>query len=214
MSIKVMIADDHPVIREGLRAAMAKSATDIEVVAEAGNGAEALELAKTHPADVYLLDVAMPLLNGIETAVRLRREYPDARIIILSIHDSEGIVTRAIEAGVNGYVLKETATRDILQAIREVHRGGFFLSPCISRYIVRGFLAKRPATPHSTALTSREREVLQLVAEGFSTKGIAARLSVSANTIHVHKNNIRTKLGLHTQAGLIRYAVREGMVKA
>lgn len=215
MSIRVMIADDHPVVREGLRSAILQSDADIEVVAEAANGLEALGLSEAHAVDVYIIDVAMPLLNGIDTTVRLRRQNPDARVIILSIHDSEGIVTRAIEAGVNGYVLKETATRDIVHAIREVYRGGYFLSPGISKYVVRGFLATRQAAARGIKmLTSREREVLQLVAEGFSTKGIAARLDVSANTVHVHKNNIRSKLGLHKQADLVRYAVREGLVKA
>ncbi|MCU0611242.1 MAG: GAF domain-containing protein [Candidatus Eisenbacteria bacterium] len=194
-----------------------RNCSDIEVVAEAGSGFEAIEFAKSRAADVYLLDVAMPLLNGIETAIRLRREDPDAKIVMLSIHDSEGIVTRAIESGINGYVLKESAMRDIIQAVREVYRGKFFLSPGVSRFVVQGFLAKRQAPPKARnrgTLTVREREVLQLIAEGFTSKGIAQRLDVSINTVHVHKNNIRVKLGLHKQADLVRYAVREGIAKA
>ena len=214
MSIRVMIADDHPVVREGLRGAVARNTTDIEVVAEASDGLDLLAHATSTPADVYVVDVSMPKLNGIEAAIRLRRQNPNAKIIILSIHDSEAIVARAIEAGINGYVLKESAVRDVIQAIREVYRGKFFLSPGISRFVVEGFLAKRRAaitTRGTGELTAREREVLQLVAEGLSTKGIAAQLALSVNTVRVHKNNIRSKLGLHKQAELIRYAVREGI---
>jgi len=214
MKIRVMIADDHPVVREGLRGAITQNTTDIEVVAEARNGPDLLAQAESTGADVYVVDVSMPLLNGIETAARLRRLDPRAKILMLSIHDSEAIVARAIEAGIDGYLLKESAVREVIQAIREVHRGRFFLSPGISRFVVEGFLGRRrdSAAPRRKGdLTLREREVLQLVAEGFTTKGIAERLGLSPNTVRVHKNSIRSKLGLHRQSDLIRYAVREGI---
>jgi DNA-binding NarL/FixJ family response regulator len=216
VSIKVLIADDHPVVREGLRAAIQMSAEDIEVAAEASNGREVLNTASKMPIDVFILDVQMPLLNGVETTSRLLRMNPATRVIVLSIHDSRSFVEKAIHAGARGYILKESSTAEIIRAIREVHNGKFFLSPPVTQYIVNSFVKKlrgRKKGPAFVNLTTREKEVLQLLAEGFASREIADKLYLSLNTVRVHKKNIRQKLGLHSQVDLVRYAIKEGISK-
>jgi len=217
MSIRVLIADDHPIVREGLRAAIHNDqASDIEIVAEASNGREVLEIADKKQIDVYILDIMMPLLNGIETASRLSRMNPDSRIIILSVHDSRMFVEKAIKAGAKAYILKESSIEEIVHAIREVYRGKSFLSPAVTQYIIDGFIKKAQQSGKAAsivALTTREKEILQLLAEGFTSKEIATRLSLSLNTVHVHKKNIMQKLDLHKQADLVRFAIKEGISK-
>jgi len=217
MSIRVLIADDHPIVREGLRAAIHNDqASDIEIVAEASNGREVLEIADKKQIDVYILDIMMPLLNGIETASRLSRMNPDSRIIILSVHDSRMFVEKAIKAGAKAYILKESSIEEIVHAIREVYRGKSFLSPAVTQYIIDGFIKKAQQSGKAAsivALTTREKEVLQLLAEGFTSKEIATRLSLALNTVHVHKKNIMQKLDLHKQADLVRFAIKEGISK-
>lgn len=217
MSIRVLVADDHPVVRDGLRAAIQSAAAGlIEVVAEASNGNEVLDLAEKARIDVFVLDISMPVLNGIETAARLLRKDPAARVIILSVHDSRMFVEKALRVGARGYVLKESSTGEIVKAIREVYEGRSFLSPAVTQYIIDGFISKAHdagKAPSVVTLTSREREILQLLAEGFSAKDIAARLSLSLNTVHVHKKNIMHKLDMHRQADLVRFAIKEGISK-
>ena len=220
MRIKVLVADDHPVVRDGLRATVQMSQTqdhdDIEVVAEASNGHEVLEIAETTPIDVFILDIKMPLLNGIETASRLVRMKPSSKIIILSTHDSRFFVEKALKAGARGYILKESSTDEILKAIREVHSGKVFLSPAVTQYIVDGFIKKaHPGEkgPTLVTLTTREKEILQLLAEGYASRDIAERLFLSLNTVRVHKKNIMQKLDVHSQVDLVRYAIKEGISK-
>jgi DNA-binding NarL/FixJ family response regulator len=216
MSIRVVLADDHPVVRAGLRAVIEKSKEDIAIVDEAINGMEVLKIAEKSPADVYLLDVEMPHLNGIETAERLLKKDPKAKIIILSIHDSRIFVQRALRCGVKGYILKESATDEVIQAIQEVYKGRFFLSPGISNYIVDGFLGKIGAgkdKSEGNGLTKREREIVQLIGEGSTNKEIAQKLNLYLNTVQVHRRNLMHKLNIHKQADLIRYTIKEGISK-
>jgi len=165
---------------------------------------------------VYVLDISMPELNGIETARRVLQRQPGAQVIVLSLHRERAFVENAMQAGARGYVLKEFATDCVVEAIRAVHRGRYYLSPGIARFAaaVRG--ADRRAGPPQDArnLTARERQVLQLVAEGHATKEIAAKLGVATNTIHVHRNNLMRKLDLHKETDLVRYAIREGIATA
>jgi DNA-binding NarL/FixJ family response regulator len=214
MSITVVLADDHPVVRDGIRSIIKKKATDIEIIGEVSNGNEVLKIAEHDPADVYIMDISMPLLNGIEATRRLAKIAPRGKVIILSIHDSPLFVEKALKSGARGYLLKESATEEIINAIRDVHRGRFFLSPAISKYIVRGFLERprnRGKQRTSNSLTRREQQVLQLISEGFCSKEIASDLNISLNTVRVHRRNIMQKLDMHKQADLIRYALKEGI---
>ena len=216
MPIRVILADDHPVVRDGLRAVIEHRCRDIKVTGEAGDGREVLALAEAHPADVYVLDISMPELNGIEAAARLLERDRRAKVIILSIHDSRAFVEKALHSGARGYVLKESATEEVIHAIREVHAGQYYLSPAISKHVVDGFLSnthRATAARPEADLTTREREVLQLIAEGLTSKDIAVKLDLAVNTVHVHRTNIMRKLDIHTQAELIRYALREGISK-
>ena len=216
MNIRVVLADDHPVVRAGLKSVIEKSGREITVVREAANGKEVLRIAENNGVDVFLLDIEMPFLNGLETAERLIKKDPKTKIIILSLHDARIYVDRAVRAGVKGYILKESATEDVIKAIEEVHRGRFFLSPAISKYIVDGFLGKisdKKTKPASDGLTNREREILQLIGEGLTNKEIAQSLNLYLNTVQVHRRNLMQKLDIHKQADLIRYAIREGIAK-
>lgn len=215
--IRVVIADDHPVVRDGLRLTIERSRKDIVVVGEATDGIELLRTVKTIPADVYIVDVTMPKRNGIEAARELLRKRPSARIIMLSLHDTQALVEEAFRVGAHGYLTKDTATRNIVDAVTEVHAGRFYLSPSIAHFFVRaGRQAGRSSTSGAGAsarLTAQEKKVLQLIAEGHSTKEIAGILGLAVNTVHAHRNRIMAALGIHRQAHLIRYAIREGIAK-
>ena len=216
MAIKVIVADDHHLVREGLRSVIEKKGGDVEVIGEALNGQEVLALARKNPADVYILDITMPILNGIATAERLIKMDPKSKIIILSIHDNRIFVEKAIKCGARGYITKESAVEEIIHAIREVSGGRFFLSPSISKFVIDGFLGKmshNQSRGKGLTLTERETEVLQLLAEGFSSREMAEKLNLSLNTVNVHKKNIMRQLDLHRQADLIRYAIKEGISK-
>lgn len=216
MIIRVILADDHPVVRDGIKSIVGRRGTNIEIIGEVSNGKELLEMAKENPADVYVIDITMPILNGIETTERLIKMEPQSKIIILSIHDSRIFVEKALKSGARGYILKEDATEEVIQAIHDVHNGRYFLSPGVSKYVVQGYLGKLHGYKKRQKfvnLTKREREILQLIAEGYTNKEIAKRLSLSTNTVHVHRNNIMQKLDIHKQADLIRYAIKEGISK-
>lgn len=216
MSIRVLIADDHPVVRDGLRFSIERGSSGIEVVAEAANGMEVLRQAKKSPADVYILDITMPELNGIETARELLRIQPAAKIIILSFHSSRAMVEQALAAGACGYLTKETATRNVVEAVCEVSADRSFLSPDVAHLVVQDYVGRNQRTRASergVPLTAREKRVLQLIAEGLSTKEIAAKLDRSENTIHAHRNRLMAKLGLRKSVDLVRYAIREGIAK-
>ena len=207
MPIRILLAEDHVMVRQGLRALLEQAG--MAVIGEASDGPEALRLAPEQHPDVAVLDIGMPYLNGIETARRLREALPQTKIILLTMHTEDPYVLEAMQAGAVGYVLKTQATLDLVQAIRDVLQGEVYLSPRVSRTIVTAYLTRSdlPADP----LTSREREVLQLIAEGGSTKEIAFRLGLSVKTVQSHRINVMRKLDIHETATLVRYAIRRGL---
>ena len=213
MAIKVILADDHAIVRDGIKAVITKKGDGIAVIGEASNGNDVLKLSKTNPADVYLLDISMPILNGIETTYRLIKDNPKNKIILLSMHDDRTFVEKALHSGARGYILKESATDEIVFGINEVYLGRYYLTPKISSYLIEDFLDQKQGRQFIHALSSRERGILQLLAEGLNNKEIAEKLSLSLNTIHVHRNNIMKKLNIHRQADLIKYALKEGIVQ-
>jgi two-component system response regulator NreC len=215
MSIKVILADDHAVVRDGVKAVIERKGKDIKIIGEAASGKDVLMMAKRSPADVYVLDISMPELNGIETTDRLKKLNPENKIIILSMHDGLAYVEKALQAGAEGYILKKGATEEVIHAIREVYKGERYLSPRVAKYVIQGFLEnKRDANSDKpfSRLTRREREVLQLIAEGLSTKEIARNLDISTNTAHVHSNNIMQKINIHNRTELAHYALKEGVI--
>lgn len=206
--IRIHIADDHPVVVEGLKAVIRRTAPDIAVTGEAASGREALALARRSPADVYVYDISMPPPNGLEAMAELLGEDPAAKVIILSMHDDRPTVEKALRAGASGYLVKESAAGEITRALRSVFGGGRYLSPSIER------LRRAPAPARaSSALTGKEKEVVRLLAGGLGNRGIAARLGISPQTVHVHRRNISAKLDIHKQTDLVRYAIREGLAK-
>ncbi len=209
MSGQVLIVDDHPLIRQGMRSLLEKHG--FTVVGEAADGREATQLAQELEPDVAVLDLAMPLLNGLDAAREITRTSRRTKTILVTIHTADQYVLEALQAGVRGYVLKSQATAELVQAIQEVIRGGRYLSPGISEAVVQAYLGKTelPADP----LTPREREVLQLIAEGKTTKDIAGLLGVSVKTIESHRVRLMEKLDIRQTAGLVRYAIRRGMIQ-
>ena len=211
MKTRIILADDHMMIRQGLRSLIGRQ-DGMEVIAEASDGRQAVELAHQLKPDVIVMDISMPNLNGIEATRRILGESPATRIIALSMHADSEFVTRMIEAGARGYMLKDCAFEELIAAIHTVLSGRSFMSPGIAA--AAGGQARAPAAPTRTALSSltpREREVLQLIAEGKSTKRVAADLAVSVKTVETHRHNIMEKLGIHTVAELTKYAIREGL---
>jgi len=209
MSGQVLIVDDHPLIRQGMRSLLEKHG--FTVVGEAADGREATQLAQALEPDVAVLDLAMPLLNGLDAAREITRTSRRTKTILVTIHTEDQYVLEALQAGVRGYVLKSQATAELVQAIQEVMRGGRYLSPGISEAVVQAYLGKTdlPSDP----LTPREREVLQLIAEGMRTKDIAGLLVVSVKTVESHRTRIMEKLDVHQTAGLVRYAIRRGLIQ-
>jgi DNA-binding NarL/FixJ family response regulator len=217
MSIRVVIADDHPVVRDGLQMAIQRSAKDVIVAGEASDGNGVLKIAGTMPVDVFILDITMPNLNGIETTRQLLKSFPRAKIVMLSLHDTRVMVEEALALGARGFLTKEMATRTVVDAVSEVYAGRFYICPSITHFVVEGRLLgkkvsrKRGAT--AVTLTGRERMVLQLIAEGSSSKEVAAKLGLSGNTIHSHRSHVMAKLNLHKQSDLIHYAIKAGIAK-
>lgn len=215
--MRVLLADDHALVRAGIRALLA-GLPDVESVVEAGDGQEALTVLRETKPDLALIDIAMPGLNGLELAARVAREAPGTRLVILSMHGTPAHVAQALRAGVSGYLLKDAAADELPVLLRAVMRGETYLSPAISKQVVDGYLgrATSPVTGGDGAtpdvLTSRQREILQLVAEGKSTKEVAQMLDVSAKTVETHRGQIMERLGIHDLAGLVRYAIRTGLV--
>lgn len=211
--IKIAVADDHAVVRDGISALFYRRAKDIEVAAEASNGKETVELAKKKKTDVYIIDISMPILNGIEAVEKILKIDPGAKVIILSMHDDRKSVEKAFMAGAKGFIVKVSTSDEIIKAVREVHKGRFYLCPRVSQYLVQGFLGKTSPSGRikTIELTSKEKEIIQLIAEGYSSKEIAKDLKLALNTVHVHRHNMMAKLGIHKQADLIRYALKEGI---
>jgi len=213
-AIKILLADDHVVMRRGIRALLERR-PEFQVVAEAGDGREALQMAETHAPHVVVADIAMPNLNGIEAARQISQKWPQIAVVILSMHSDESYVLRALKAGARGYLLKDSPEADLINAIHAVHQGKAFFSPAISKMLVEDYmrqLQQRGADDSYELLTSREREVLQLLAEGKSNKDVAAMLNLSLYTVETHRSNILQKLNLHGTPELILYAIRKGVI--
>ena len=213
MKTKIVLADDHTLVREGVRMMLESSQKEFDVVAECSNGQELLECANKHKADVYIVDLSMPVLNGVEAIAKLHKVDPQAKVVVLSMYDDRISVERALKAGARGYVVKVSTADELLDAIREVAAGRFYFGGKISKFLVQGFLEKDVPRKHTSRLTPKEKAILQLIAEGYSSKQIAKHFTLSLNTIHVHRNNIMRKLGIHKQAELVRYALKEGIAQ-
>jgi DNA-binding NarL/FixJ family response regulator len=207
--MRVLVADDHTLVRAGLIALIAKL-PDMEVVAEAADGREALRLVRDLQPDLVLMDIAMPGLNGLESAERIHGIHPKTKIIILSMHSNEEYVAQALKAGASGYLLKDAATAELEMALKSVAMGQFYLSPAISRQVVDNLLHGGPSG--LDVLTPRQREILQLIAEGKSTREIAETLHLSVKTVETHRAQLMDRLDIHETAGLVRYAMRKGLI--
>jgi len=212
--IRVLLADDHTIVRQGVRLCL-EAMGDIEVVAEAEDGQVAVSLATQLRPDVAVVDLTMPRLNGVEAIRQIKRDVPSVEVVVLSVHDSEAYVVQALRAGAAGYVLKRNAATELAAAIRAAHDGQAYLHPSIARRVIDDYLSRIHAAEDSEPydrLTPREREVLQLAAEGHTTRAIAGLLCLSTKTVEHHRASLMTKLGLHGQTELVKYAIRAGLV--
>lgn len=209
MSIRVVLADDHVLVRQGLRSLLERE--KLLVVAEASDGQEAVRYSESLHPDIAVVDISMPTLNGIDAVREICRSSPKTKTILLTQHEEDQYIRQALEAGVRGYVLKSQAANDLVHAIQQVSRGQFYLSPGVSRAVVEAYRTKSqmPSDP----LTVRERQVLQLIAEGRSTKDVASLLGISVKTAESHRTRLMQKLDIHETASLVRYAVRRGLVQ-
>ena len=213
MKTKIVLADDHALVRQGVRLLLEAHKDEFEIVAEVSNGEELIAFAKKQAAQVYLVDISMPILNGIEAVTKLLKLQPNANVLMLSMYDDRVSVEKALKAGAKGFMVKVSTGDELLEAVREVAAGRFYFDSKISKFLVQGFLKKNTPTHKSGSLTPKEKEILQLIAEGYSSKQIAKHFTLSLNTIHVHRNNIMRKLGIHKQAELVRYALKEGIAQ-
>jgi NarL family two-component system response regulator LiaR len=212
--IKVLVVDDHTIVRHGIYALLGLM-SDIELVGEAVNGKEALEKVKKLMPDIVIMDIAMPLMDGLEATRRIRKEFPKTKVIALTQYDDREFVFPAIEAGAHGFISKTAASSELASAIRSVYRGDSYLSPSVARVFVEGYQQGidlvREHDPYRQ-LTNREREILKLLAEGHTTQEIASMLVLSPKTVDRHKTNLMSKLALHSRADLIKYALRKGII--
>jgi len=209
MPFRVLLADDHQIVRQGFRALLEREG--LPVVAEATNGREAVEMAQALNPDVAVLDLSMPILNGLEAAREILQACPRTRVVLLTMHTEEHQIAAALRIGIRGYLVKTQAAEDLVQAIKDVARGEIYLSPGVSRVVVEAYLAgsDRPEDP----LTPRERQVLQLVAEGKTSKEVAALMGLTVKTAESYRTRIMEKLDIHDTAGLVRYAIRRGIIQ-
>jgi two-component system, NarL family, response regulator NreC len=212
--IRILLADDHTVMRAGLRLLLERQ-PDLVVVGEAEDGRQAVALADSQEPDVAVMDIGMPNLNGIEAARQIAAKHPQTSVVILSMHSDESYVMRALKAGARAYLMKDSAEADLIRAIRSVREGKSFFSPSVSKMLLEDYvrqLQQRGEEDSYELLTTREREILQLLAEGKSNKDVANLLNVSIYTVETHRAHILQKLGLHTVPDLILYAVRKGII--
>ena len=212
--MRVLLADDHSIVRRGMRSLL-ETEPSVEVVGEAADGLEALRLCEEHHPDLLILDVAMPKLNGIEVAARVQKMHPAPRAIMLSMHLDESYVMRSLNAGARGYLLKDATDEDLLPAIRAVAAGKSFFSPAVSGVLAAEYVEQlqgRGLTDSYDLLTDREKEVLQLLAEGRSNKEVAALLEVGLSTVETHRGNLMQKLNLHSTAEIVLYAMRKRLI--
>lgn len=207
--IRILLADDHRMVRYGFRLIL-QTQKDMEVIGEAGNGRDAVELAKSLKPDVVVMDVTMPELNGIEATRRIHEAEPLARVLALSVHRDSVYVREIVRAGAEGYILKESADSELIAAVRAVAEGNSYLSPEVAGAVLKDY--RKHSTNPLDLLSSREREILQLIAEGRTNKEIAAHLGLSVYTIDGHRTRIMEKLGLHSTGELVRFAVRNGLI--
>ena len=210
MALRILLADDHCIVRQGIRALL--EGAGFEVVGEAADGQEAIRLVDTLEPDVVVLDLIMPMLNGLDAARQILQRHPSIPILLLTMHTEEHHVAAALRAGIKAYLLKTQAAEDLVRAIREVMRGHVFLSAAVSRVVVEGYVSGVPAPGDS--LAPRERQVLQLVAEGNTSKEIAVLLGLSVKTVDSYRARVMEKVGVHETASLVRYAIRNGVIEA
>jgi two-component system response regulator NreC len=213
--LRILLADDHTVVRQGLRKVL-EERPDWEVVAEAGDGREAVRQAEELEPDVAILDITMPLLNGVEATRQIVRRCPSTRVLVLTMHSDEAYVNQILQAGATGYLLKDSADVDLVQAVSAVSQGKSFFSPAIARMMLDDYvrqLADKGITDRYESLSEREREIFQLIAEGKANKEIAAILSISPSTVETHRARIMEKLDLHSAAEIVLYAVRRGVIR-
>jgi DNA-binding NarL/FixJ family response regulator len=209
VGLRILLADDHAMVRQGLKAFLERDGFE---VVEASDGHEAIRLTRERHPDVAVLDLAMPLLNGLDAAREIRQVSPSTKTILLTMHGEDQYVLEALRAGVRGYVLKTQAGIDLVKAVHEVQRNAVYLSPGVSRAVVEAYLAKTDVAPDP--LTPRERQVLQLIAEGKTTKEVAGLLGISVKTAESHRSRIMEKLDIHETATLVRYAIRRGLIQS
>lgn len=214
MTTRVLLADDHTLVRAGVRKLL-ESMSDIEVVGEAEDGLAVLALAAQLKPDLVLMDISMPGINGLDATVQLRKAQPEAAVIILSMHQNEEYVRQALRHGASGYLLKDAAPMELDLAIRAVRRGNTYLSPAISQGVLNDYVERLRREDHpSDNLTPRQREVLQLVVQGYSTKEIARHLNLAVKTVDTHRTQLMKQLDVHDVTGLVRYAIRRGLISA
>ncbi len=210
MPVRIVIADDHKIVRDGLSLLIDKQ-YDFEVVGEAENGREAVEMVRMKQPDVIIMDLSMPEMNGIDAASEIAEEFPRCKVIILSMHADKRFVHGALQAGVSGFLLKECAFKELTNAVNAVCNNQSYLSPQIAHMVVAGYRQHLKRSSNGENLTTKERAVLQLLSEGYSTKEIAEKLHVSVKTIEARRRNIMEKLNISSVAGLVKYAIREGI---
>jgi DNA-binding NarL/FixJ family response regulator len=212
--IRVLVVDDHTIVRNGI-CALLRLAGDIEVVGEASNGREALEIVRKLMPDVMLIDIAMPNLSGLEATRRIRKEFPEVKILVLTQYDDKEHVLGAIEAGASGFISKTAASSELASGIRSVHRGDSFLSPSAAKFLIEDYQMeaslRKEQDPYKQ-LSDREREVFKLLAEGHTTREIADMLVLSVKTVEGHKTNLMSKLDIHNRTDLVKYALRKGII--
>ncbi|MEO7019990.1 MAG: response regulator transcription factor [Ktedonobacteraceae bacterium] len=215
MTIHILLADDHTILRAGLKM-MLNAQPDMEVVGEAQDGRQALhEAQRLHP-DIILMDITMPDMNGIEATKQVKKQLPDVKVLILTMHENDEYVFQALRAGASGYMLKEAADTDLINALHVIQSGNFYLSPTAQSVMVGDYLQRVHAGEEKdsySCLTEREREILKLVAEGFTNNQIAERLVISPKTVDTHRTHIMDKLNLHSRAELVKYAMRRGLLE-
>ena len=210
--IRLLIADDHAIVRQGI-VSLLEDEPDLSVVAQADNGADAVERAVADHPDIAMLDITMPDMSGLEATRRITRQLPDVRCIILTMHEDDAFFFEALRAGASGYVLKGEQSDELLSAVRAVHQGGVYLPPQLAGALVQDYTQNLPETPEEDPLTDRERQILVLIAQGKSSSDIAEELVLSLNTVKTHRRHIYEKLDLHDRAHLIEYAVRRGLLR-
>lgn len=210
--IRVLVVDDHAILRDGICSLLARR-DDLQVIGEAANGLEALKQVETLRPDVVLLDISMPVMDGLEATRRIKQAFPEVKILVLTQHDNNEYVFPVLEAGAAGYVLKKSGGAELVAAIRAVYQEDAFLHPAVAREVIARMREAAEECGQQPRLTERETEVLKLITEGLSSREIAEKLCLSPKTVMVHRANIMEKLGIHSRAELVRYAIRQGLIK-